>query len=180
MQTRQTKQGIFSLLHGHEGPRHDPYSYAEYTFEPKDSSAPRIILHGGLAEWIKIGDKKVVAKWDVLVTQFKDHAGMEPHEVERLLSQPVYDSMRGVRLKIELTVNDIRWIIRGLNYAASKSKSRVFRTVLGRVAYAIGKAACDAHGDHIMFQNESSIGPDSGSESFQCNACGWGDSVTYY
>jgi hypothetical protein len=45
---------------GSEGPTHDPYSYVEVTFHPTNKSAQPVIIHMGLAVWVKVGRQKVV------------------------------------------------------------------------------------------------------------------------
>lgn len=54
-----------TLSHGTEGPRHDPYSYDEYTFSfkrPNGKEVP-VKLHLGLAEYLKVDDVDVTRKY---------------------------------------------------------------------------------------------------------------------
>lgn len=46
--------GWVSLKTGLEGPRHDPYRYEEWTVDRSRSGGPKVLLHLGLAEWIKV------------------------------------------------------------------------------------------------------------------------------
>lgn len=180
MKTASDKFGTYGIRDGSEGPRHDPYAFTEITFTPTDESKPKVTLHGGLGEWIKVGENKIMAEWTVVSAQFTELVGKTPDQVEDLCRRPQYPKLYGKKLTIELTINDIRWAIRGLHLAAGKTKSRVLRFTLHRIADTIGKKACEAYGDHIMFSCDSSIGPDSGSESFACESCGWSEDVTYY
>jgi hypothetical protein len=43
---------------GSEGPSHDPYSYTEYTVQPRADDAPTAVLHMGLAFWYEVDGKR--------------------------------------------------------------------------------------------------------------------------
>ena len=65
------------MKNGTEGPRHDPYSFTEFTFEGKQV----VMLHLGLAEWIQVDGKKL----DVPdpVEMFKIFTTFSVHQFER-------------------------------------------------------------------------------------------------
>jgi hypothetical protein len=46
---------------GSEGPSHDPYSYTEYTVQPRADDAPTVVLHMGLAFWYEVDGKRTNA-----------------------------------------------------------------------------------------------------------------------
>jgi len=84
------------------------------------------------------------------------------------------------RIKIELTVSDLKWVVRGLFYAASAGrKSRPFAMAMLRLATAIGGQAC-RDGHQAIKVTDSYATPNTGGESFGCELCGWETDVVYY
>jgi hypothetical protein len=83
----KTVQGSYSMRHGTEGPRHDPYGFTETTFQ---SDKLTVTLHQGLAQWMQVnhGPKTdfVGDQYDndeAQAAAFKQLAGLTPHEIEK-------------------------------------------------------------------------------------------------
>lgn len=55
--TIRTPSRVFHVCTGTEGPRHDPYSYTEYTIERKGHAS--VTYHCGLGEWISMGKRRL-------------------------------------------------------------------------------------------------------------------------
>lgn len=62
------------VRHGSEGPRHDPYSYTEYTVER--ASGDVAVLHEGIGVWAKVNGRKVDGDEIELLAEFFRAAGV--------------------------------------------------------------------------------------------------------
>lgn len=67
-------RGELKVTTGTEGPKHDPYSYSEYTF---NKDGVRYTIHLGLAEWLKIGDEIVSRNYEDSVAKFNEAFGQD-------------------------------------------------------------------------------------------------------
>lgn len=70
------------VRHGIEGPKHDPYSFTEITYEKGNR---KVVIHQGLAEWIKVNGQKIdlqIGEDEIeMITQRE--TGYTPEELEK-------------------------------------------------------------------------------------------------
>lgn len=72
-----------SVHHGSEGPSHDPYSYVEYDVTDKKTKKI-IILHLGLAEWLKV-DGKTIAEFGNSESVFENMTKLSPDKIDQAI-----------------------------------------------------------------------------------------------
>lgn len=77
---KTTSSGFIIRETGSEGPRHDPYSFTEYTIKRGDIL---IVVHVGLSEWIKSNDMP----WTMVSPDeaVRSVLGISMHKLERIM-----------------------------------------------------------------------------------------------
>lgn len=89
--TKRFGTGTVTMKTGSEGPRHDPYSYTEVTV--RGTLGKRkidITLHEGLAEWVKLGNRKPAYESQTYRPRaaFERLVGVRYTALERALNRP--------------------------------------------------------------------------------------------
>lgn len=73
-----------AVHHGSEGPSSDPYSYVEYDLTEKKTKR-RIILHLGLAEWLKVNGK-IISEFENSESVFENMTKLSPDAIDEAIS----------------------------------------------------------------------------------------------
>ena len=82
MQTLRTSRGTLEIRTGTEGPKHDPYSYTEYSVTLLDGRT--ITLHADLEKYLKVDDSIIDhGDYETLLRRFVQLTGIDPHQVEK-------------------------------------------------------------------------------------------------
>ena len=82
-QTKRFGTGTLTRRTGSEGPRHDPYSYTEWTVKRGER---HVTLHLGLATWVKINNLICdLNSENQAVSQFEHDAGITLKACDRAL-----------------------------------------------------------------------------------------------
>lgn len=80
----KTSRGTLEIKTGTEGPRHDPYSYTEYSIILPDGR--EVTMHEGLGEYLKVDGEVVTTGYDnyhKMLQEFIRLTGIDPHQVEK-------------------------------------------------------------------------------------------------
>jgi hypothetical protein len=78
-------RGTVRIKTGSEGPKHDPYSYTEYTFE--QAGKPTVTFHAGLGVWLEVDGKTEYAcdvqEENLLFGKFESVLGFSINDLEK-------------------------------------------------------------------------------------------------